>query len=141
MEILERNIMVGDGTDYAWDGQIGGLGEPEVRNTDVDKGHGDGATSQHDYYTVRTITLPVSIAPAPGESPSRTVLWQRWMTLRDGWVKAFDQDLTLEHVEPGETVQYLGRPNGVTLDDSAWRRGNPLLRVLLSFRCADPTRY
>lgn len=141
MELVERSITIGDGTDYAWDGQITGLGEPDVRNTDVDKGHGDGAVPQHDFYGTRVLSLPVSIAPAPGESANRATLWARWTTLRTAWAKSFDVDLTLEHTEVGSVDTYIGRPNGVTLDDSMWRRGMPVLRVLLSFRCSDPTRY
>lgn len=141
VSIIERSITVGDGTDYAWDGDTSGLGNMQARNNDVPKGHGDGDVTQHDFYAPRMITLPVSIAPAPGESPSRTVLWARWMTLRDAWVRSFDVDLTLEHVEPGETAQYLGRPDACTPDLTAWRQGQPLIRVLLAFRCGDPTRY
>lgn len=140
-ELIERSITVGDGTDYAFDGRVDGLGEPQVRNSDVDKGHGDGATSQHDFYTTRVIQIPVSIAPAPNENPSRATLWARWTTLRTAWEKSFGDVLTLEHVEVGSVDTYVGRPDFATLDDTAWRSGQPLLRVLLGFRCSDPTRY
>lgn len=142
MELIERSITVGDGTDYAWDGQIDGLGLPDIRNNDVDKGHADGATGQHDFYAVRTITMPVSIAPATGESVTRAQLWARWLTLKAAWAKQGDgTDLTLEHTEVGYVTQYLGRPNGCTLNDLEWRRGMNVLHVLLSFRCPDPTEY
>lgn len=140
-ELVERSITVGDGTDYAFDGAVSGLGIPDIRNNDVDKGHGDGAVGQHDFYAVRNILIPVSIAPSPNESYSdRVTLWGRWVTLRTAWVKS-NIDLTLEHTEVGNTDTYFGRPNGVALDDVAWRAGKPLLRVALAFRCPDPTVY
>lgn len=140
-ELVERSIIVGDGTDYAFDGLVGGLGNPEVRDNDVDKGHGDGAITQHDFYEKRLITIPVSIAPAPGESVTKAQIWQRWLTLKAAWLKSFDVDFTLVHEEVGFTSTYFGRPTAVTLDDSLWRRGLPVLRVLLAFRCGDPTEY
>lgn len=151
MRLVDREVTsgdaatIGDGTFYAWDGDIGGLGDPEVRNNDVDKGHGDGAVTQHDFYAVRMITMPVSIAPVPGESSSPAVikpdLMQRWIDLKAMWVKSFDLDLLLEHVDSGFTTQYLGRPNGITLDKTAWNSGKPLLRALISFRCGDPLEH
>jgi len=142
VELIERDIMVGDGTDYAWDGQTDGLGLPEIRNNDVEKGHADGSTGQHDFYNARVISLPVSIAPAVGETVTRAQLWQRWLDLKTAWAKQGDgTDLTLEHVEVGFTTQYRGRPNGCVLNDIEWRRGMNVLHVLLSFRCPDPTEY
>lgn len=142
MELVERSITLGDGTDYAWDGAVTGLGEPEVRNYDVDKGHGDGATPQHDFLQTRIIVLPVSIAPAPGESVTRAQIWARWITLRTAWAKSFTTDLHLVHTEAGGTTDtYIGRPSGAALDDSRWRKGMPVLRAALTFRCPDPTRY
>ena len=140
-ELVDRSITIGDGTDYAFDGQVQGLGVPEVRNNDVDKGHGDGAITQHDFYQTRVIQIPVSIAPAPGESASRSTIWGRWLTLKAAWAKSFAVDLELVHNEVGFTTSYFGRPSGAALDDSAWRRGMPVLRVLLSFRCGDPAEY
>lgn len=139
--IVERSITIGDGTDYAWDGSTQDYGNTQVRNNDVPKGHGDGDVSQHDFYAPRMFMFPISIAPAPNESPTRAQLWARWTTLRDAWARSFDTDLTLQVVEPGETSQYLGRPNACTPDLTGWRKGQPLIRVLLAFRCADPTRY
>jgi len=142
VELLERSIVIGDGTDYAWDGSTSGFGTPEVRNNDVEKGHADGAVGQHDFYQVRLLTMPVSIAPATGETVTRAQLWQRWLTLKAAWAKQGDgTDITLEHTEVGFVTQYLGRPNGCVLNDIDWRAGRPLLRVLLSFRCPDPTEY
>jgi hypothetical protein len=140
-ELVTRSIVVGDGTDYAFDGAVSGIGVPEVRNNDVDKGHGDGAITQHDFYQTRPITIPISIAPAPGESVTRAQIWQRWLTLKAAWAKSYDVDLELVHTEVGFTTSYFGRPNGVALDDSLWRRGMPVLRVLLGFRCGDPAEY
>jgi hypothetical protein len=140
-ELVTRSIIVGDGTDYAFDGLVGGLGVPEVRDNDVDKGHGDGAITQHDFYQKRPITIPVSIAPAPGENVSKATIWGRWLTLKVAWAKSFDVDLELIHTEVGFTTSYFGRPSGAALDDSFWRRGLPVLRVLLAFRCGDPAEY
>jgi hypothetical protein len=140
-ELITRSIIVGDGTDYAFDGLVDGLGNPEVRDNDVDKGHADGAITQHDFYQKRLIAIPVSIAPAPGESVSKATLWARWLTLKTAWIKSYDVDLELVHDEVGFTTSYFGRPTAVTLDDSLWRRGMPVLRVLLAFRCGDPAEY
>lgn len=142
MELIERSITIGDGTNYAWDGPITGLGTPEVRDNDVDKGHGDGAVGQLDWYAKRPIGMPVSIAPPPGTNPSKADLWQLWLDLKTAWQRVNDgTDLTLEHTEVGFTVQYRGRPSGCVLDDSLWRKGMPVLRVLLTFRCPDPNEY
>jgi len=140
-ELLTRSIIVGDGTDYAFDGKVDGLGVPEVRNNDVDKGHGDGAITQHDFYQTRPITIPVSIAPAPGETVSKATIWGRWLTLKTAWQKSYDVDLELVHTEVGFVTNYFGRPSGAVLDDAAWRAGMPVLRVLLAFRCGDPAEY
>jgi hypothetical protein len=140
-ELVERSLTIGDGTDYAFDGVVSGLGVPDVRNNDVDKGHGDGAITQHDFYQTRSITIPISIAPAPGESASKSTIWGRWLTLKAAWAKSFDVDLTLVHDEVGFPTTYFGRPSGATLDDSLWRKGMPVLRVLLAFRCGDPAEY
>jgi hypothetical protein len=140
-ELVGRSITIGDGTDYAFDGTTSGLGNPEVRDNDVDKGHGDGAITQHDFYQKRVITIPISIAPAPGETATKATIWGRWLTLKAAWAKSFDVDLELVHDEVGFSVSYFGRPTAVTLDDSLWRRGLPVLRVLLAFRCGDPAEY
>lgn len=140
-ELVERSITIGDGTDYAFDGSPEGLGNPEVRDNDVDKGHADGAITQHDFYQKRIITIPISIAPAPGSGDSKSTIWGRWLTLQAAWAKSFDTDLTLVHTEVGSTTTYFGRPTAVTLDQTAWRRGMPVLRALLAFRCGDPTGY
>jgi hypothetical protein len=140
-ELVTRSIIIGDGTDYAFDGAVTGLGQVEVRNNDVDKGHGDGAVTQHDFYVTRSIQIPVSIAPAPGESVTRAQIWARWRTLEAAWAKSYDVDLELIHDEVGDVSSYFGRPSGAALDDGNWRRGLPVLRVLLSFRCGDPARY
>jgi len=141
MELIERSIIVGDGTNYAWDGAISGLGL-EVRDNDVDKGHGDGAVAQLDWYPKRTITMPVSIAPPPGSSPSRADLWQLWLDLKVAWARVGDGvDLTLEHTEVGFVTQYVGRPRGAVLNDIDWRSGRPLLRVLLTFTATDPNEH
>lgn len=141
-EIPERNIIIGDGTNYAWDGATSGFGLPEVRNNDVDKGHGDGAVGQLDWYAKRTLTMPISIAPPTGTSPSRADLWQLWLDLKAAWARQGDgTDIIGEHVEVGFTTQYLGRPRGCVLNDIDWRAGRPLLRVLLTFECPDPTEY
>lgn len=140
-ELVERSFTLGDGTDYAFDGTVSGLGVPDVRNNDVDKGHADGAITQHDFYNTRSITIPISIAPATGESVTRAQIWARWRVLETAWAKSYDVDLTLVHTEVGDVSTYFGRPSGVALDDGAWRRGMPVLRAILAFRCGDPTRY
>lgn len=143
MELVERSITIGDGTAYAWDnqGRITGLGNPQTRNSDVAKGQGDGDVPQHDFYGPRLLTMPVSIAPAPGESTTKAAIWALWRTLENAWTKSFDVDLTLIHTEPGHVDTYIGRPDSCALDDTLWRQGMPVLRVLLAFRCSDPTRY
>lgn len=151
MRLVDREVMsgdaatIGDGTFYAWDGGIGGLGDPEIHNNDVDKGHGDGAVQQHDFYMTRIITMPVSIAPVPGESANpvsiKPTLWTRWLDMKAAWQRSFDTNLSLEHTETGAVVTYIGRPNGIVLDRSAWDAGKPLLRALISFRCGDPLEH
>lgn len=140
--IASRSISFGDGTAYCWGAQgITGLGEPTVRNNDVNQGNDHGAIGQRDYRDVRRIGFDLTIGPALGDlTTDGDDIWDLWNTLRVGWAPS-NTDLTLTIDLFGNTITFLGRPDGATLDTSPMLKGLRALRVMLDFRCPDPTQY
>lgn len=141
--IASRSISFGDGTDYCWGRQgIVGLGAPPVRNNDVTQGNDHGAIGQRDYMDVRHLGFDLTIGPALGDlTTDGADVWALWDALRLAWVTS-NSDLTLTIDFFGaDTLTFLGRPDGASLDTSPMLQGLRALRVMLDFRCPDPTQY
>jgi hypothetical protein len=142
VSIASLSISFGDGTDYCWGAQgITGLGPPPVRNNDVTQSNDHGAVGQRDYMDVRHLGFDLTIGPQLGDTPEPEDIWALWETLRAAWATS-NSDLTLTiDVFGASTLTFLGRPDGASLDTSPLLKGLRSLRVMLDFRCPDPTQY
>lgn len=141
--IASRTISFGDGTVYCWGQQgIVGLGEPPVRNNDVNQGNDDGAIGQRDYRDVRHLGFDLTIGPGLGDVETDGAdVWALWEVLRVAWAPSMaDLTLTIDFFG-SSTLTFLGRPDGAVLDTSPMLKGLRALRVMLDFRCPDPTQY
>lgn len=126
-----RSLTLGD-DDYIL-GEVEGLGTPEARTADVQRGDRDGDVGGADVLERRVITLPVTInSDDPGDA------WALLDALKLAFrPSAADVELTLRlpDIERG----YFGRPRGVVTDLGTLGQGAP--RALCTFVCLDPLGY
>jgi len=132
-----RTLTLGDDTPYRL-GPIKGLGIPDVRDNDVERGHADGDVGQNDFYAPRQLLFQITIGP-PG-SPDVETVWDNWDALEVAWGLS-NTDLPLTVTTGGRTWTFIGRPRGIVLDDTSIAKGDPLLRAQAAFKGLDPTRY
>lgn len=132
-----RSLTLGDDTPYRL-GPIKGLGIPDVRDNDVERGHADGDVGQNDHYAPRQLLFQITIGPP--DSPDVDTVWDNWDTLEVAWTKS-NIDLPLTVTTGGRTWTFLGRPRGLVLDDTSISKGDPILRGQAAFKGLDPTRY
>lgn len=131
---LELNSLTIDGGDYTFEGPIGGLGTPEARTVDSERGDRDGDVGGADVLQRRTLTIPVAITE---DDPDDA--WTLLDDLKAAFrVTAADQELTL--TLPGLVgTTYFGRPRGVEVDLEGLGQG--VIRALCTFVCLDPVGY
>jgi hypothetical protein len=107
--LVERDFLIGRGTDYPGIGGIRGLGVLEPRRTDQSRGHRDGDARGPDRYPARTLTIPVEVL---GDSDDD--IWANYRQLAVAWRKS-SVDLELQLRIPGaaeDVLSFFGRPNG-----------------------------
>jgi hypothetical protein len=107
--LVERDFLIGRGTDYPGIGGIRGLGVLEPRRTDQSRGHRDGDARGPDRYPARTLTIPVEVLGDTDDD-----IWANYRQLAVAWRKS-SVDLELQLRIPGaaeDVLSFFGRPNG-----------------------------
>lgn len=133
--LVERDFLIGRDTDYPGLGGIRGLGVPEPRRSDQQRGQGDGDARGPDRYPARTLTMPVVVL---GDTDDDT--WGNYRALAVAWQRS-QTDLELQLRLPGSAqtvVSYFGRPSGLPGDPHGLRTNT--LATAAEFRC-DPYAY
>lgn len=111
----------------------GVLGDPELKTSDVARGHADGSVLGDTYRSARVVTIPVAIV---GADPADVLallaeLESEWPTCTHDEVKTLEVDLW------GVPYTLEGQTRGVTVDPSDLESG--ALRCLLTFVAGDPS--
>lgn len=132
-----RGLLMGDGTNYRL-GPIRGLGVPDAKSYDVERGHADGDVGQNDYYRPRQLMVELSIGPPA--CPTVEAVLDAWDAFEVAWAKS-NTDITFVHVVGARTWTFVGRPRGAVFDDSRIANGDPYARIQAAFTGLDPTRY
>lgn len=132
--IVERDFLIGRGTDYPGLGGIRGLGILEPRRTDQARGHRDGDARGVDRYPARNLLLPIEVL---GDDDAE--VWARYRALAVAWRRSrVDLELQLRIPGAAETMlSYFGRPSGLP-GEPRGLKGH--LATTAEFR-ADPYAY
>lgn len=131
------NLQIGDGTVWCWDGDLDGLGV-KVRNSDLPLTGRDGAAPGRDLADVRTLRFPLVCGPPQVDSIDD--VWGEWETL-DGLWQPSTTEVEAAFTIGTSTFSHYGYPDASTPRFDQLTSGDPIIRVLLAFRCPDPTRY
>lgn len=134
-----RTVTFGKGTNYALAGNIGGLGIPRVRSTDMDRGTDHGNASGLNRFDMRVLTIPLAIRHQTSAAAANQAL----TTLRAAWVPS-DSDIELTLRIPGSpatVMSYFGRPTGIDAEYDTGLFPNGAITVVCTFECKDPLQY
>jgi hypothetical protein len=132
--LVERDFLIGRGTNYPGIGGIRGLGILEPRRSDQARGHRDGDARGPDRYPARNLFAPVEVI---GDTPA--LVWANYRALAVAWRRS-DVDLELAVRIPGgaeTSLSFFGRPTGLPGDPHGLK-GH--LTTAAEFRC-DPLAY
>lgn len=135
--LLIRGLLLGDDTPYRL-GPIKGLGIPDTKSADVERGHADGDVGQNDHYQPRNLLVEVTIGPPT--TATIEAAWDRWDDFEVAWANS-NTDIPIVVTLPGRVWTFVGRPRGAVVDDTLPAQGDALLRVQAAFKALDPTRY
>lgn len=132
--LVERDLLIGRGTNYPGLGGMTGLGILAPRASGQQRGLADGDSFGTHRYPARTLALPVQVL---GDTDADR--WQNWRALASAWRRS-DTDLALDVRIPGmaeTTMRYYGRPFGLIGDPHGLK--SPVSGTA-EFRC-DPFAY
>lgn len=131
-------VTFGAGTAYQFTGPIGGLGVPEPRTRDQERGDRSGDVGGIDVLPRRIITLPIEVA---GDSAGDCMTKLRALK-RDWRASPVDRSLALRL--PGfpssdGVLRFFGRPRG--FDEDLAKLKSAKVDVLATFAALDPYGY
>ncbi len=126
-----RGLTIGDGTDYPLTQPgITGLGVPQTRTADQERGIYSGDVGGDDVLQKRVLTIPCGV-----NADTADEAWPLFEVLKTAWAPSY-ADLPLVISFAGTALTYNGRPRGLDADMAFL--GNGFIAVLLTFEALTP---
>lgn len=113
-----RGLTLGATTGYKiTEPGIAGMGVPQARTADQERGGLDGDVGGYDVLPKRTITIPVGVdgGSTGNADTDSAAAWTLFVALKTAW-KPSQANIELSMAFAGVTLVYLGRPRGVDAD-------------------------
>lgn len=126
-----RGLTIGDGTSYPLTQPgITGLGVPQTRTSDQERGIYSGDVGGDDVSQKRVLLIPCGV-----DADTAAAAWTLFAALKTAWAPSYT-DLPLVVSFAGTTLTYNGRPRG--LDADLAYLGGGWVSALLTFEALTP---